>query len=405
MSELQNVVYVTPYLEHPSAGGPQLRVETSIKALSSVAHLHVVHICPVEPKDIRQVHDFFKSIAASVASFYTYPKNRFVRKLLKILQYIFHREAKNNIHELVDVIKKENAQIVWFGFGNISFDLIKQVKEMLPDIKIVCDTDSVWSRFILRELPFASGERYEQILKAGREKELEEQNWVNLCDVTTAVSSIDAEYYKSLAQNTDRVKIFSNVIDLDDYDNYYKEPKNFGNKAIILSGSFGPNSAMSLAGRWMIDKILPEVLRRHPDVTLYIVGRNSDGEFKGHSSKNVVVTGQVDSVLPYLQNAIISVVPLMFESGTRFKILEAGACGTAIVSTTLGAEGLPIINNKHALIADDVETFSSAIINLLDDKDLRINLERECRKLVRGKYGLNNLASEANDILEFINGG
>jgi glycosyltransferase involved in cell wall biosynthesis len=99
---------------------------------------------------------------------------------------------------------------------------------------------------------------------------------------------------------------------------------------------------------------------------------------------------------------------LKFESGTRFKILEAGACGIPLVSTTLGAEGLPVIHEEHILLADDPAGFADAIVRLIGDKQLAERLASNCRELVRTSYSVESLRREAAHILALLspqNGG
>ena len=95
-------------------------------------------------------------------------------------------------------------------------------------------------------------------------------------------------------------------------------------------------------------------------------------------------------------------MPLKFESGTRFKILEAAACGVPIVSTSLGAEGLPVINEKHLLIADDADQFAAAIVRLINDRQLAQELARNCQELVRRAYSVERLEQEAMEILGYL---
>ena len=124
----------------------------------------------------------------------------------------------------------------------------------------------------------------------------------------------------------------------------------------------------------------------------------------GHLSKsnNVTVTGTVDAVVPYLSNATVAVVPLKFESGTRFKILEAAVCETPIVSTTLGAEGIDIINGHHLLVADDAKEFVSGILQLLSDEPLRRRMTKAARNFVRKNYSLESLRKEVKTIIQHI---
>jgi glycosyltransferase involved in cell wall biosynthesis len=97
-------------------------------------------------------------------------------------------------------------------------------------------------------------------------------------------------------------------------------------------------------------------------------------------------------------------VPLHFESGTRFKILEAGACGIPLVSTTLGAEGIPVVDGRDILLADEPAKFASAILRLLDDKSLAARLAANCRQLVQQQFSVARLSENAREILAFLGG-
>ena len=223
-----------------------------------------------------------------------------------------------------------------------------------------------------------------------------------MCEVTTAVSEFDAEYYRSIADDTSRIHVFSNVIDLDEYSSIPDKPEDFKNPSIFLAGSYGANSAMNMAANWILDEVLPIVRRSCPNIHFYIVGKRSDIEFGHQRSDSVTVTGMVDTVLPYLCHTNVALVPLMFESGTRFKILEAGACKTPIISTTLGAEGIPVIHDKEVLIADKAINFAKEIVNVLNDSELSNKLTKNCYDLISRKYSLTVLEQEAKKILEYL---
>ena len=272
----------------------------------------------------------------------------------------------------------------------------------MPNIKIVCDTDSVWSDLFLRELPFVSGIRKFIIRLDTFIKQREERNWVNICDITTAVSEVDADYYRSITDNKNKIQIFSNVIDMDDYANIPNTPKDFKTPSIFLAGSFGPNSAMNMAASWLLDEVMPIIYERKPEIHLYIVGKASDIEFGDRQNNKVTVTGRVSSVLPYLFHVNAALVPLKFESGTRFKILEAGACKTPIVSTTLGAEGIPVRNKEQIMIADSAEEFAKAIIEIIDNRDLGNLLKENCYNLIKSNYCVDSLSIEAFKILGIL---
>ncbi len=133
--------------------------------------------------------------------------------------------------------------------------------------------------------------------------------------------------------------------------------------------------------------VLPRIRQAEPDVTFTIVGRSPTPAVRRLAQEEgVEVTGRVADVRPYLEKAAVYVVPLRIGGGTRLKIFEAMAAGKAIVSTTVGAEGLPTIDGQHLLLADSPDAFASAVIGLLSDDARREHLERQARTLVAERY-------------------
>lgn len=398
------ILFTSPIMEHPASGGPQLRIENSIKALSKISELDIINR---EFFATSVTNEFFQKYATEYHLLGNAVPKDFFGKLILLATKIANRfyDIRAVIHAdyLIQHIDRRGIDILWFGYGNISYALIKRIKSLRPELRVVCDTDSIWSRFVLRELPYAKGLRKFKIRMSGRKKEAEEKAWVNMCEVTTAVSEIDAVFYRNLAKNKSKIHIFSNVIDIENYVLTPLPPIGFKTPSIYLAGSFGHyNSPMDTAARWMLEEVFPLVLKKYPKVHFYIVGRNSELGFGHMNGSNVTVTGRLDSVLPYLCNADVALVPLKFESGTRFKILEAGACKVPLVSTTLGVEGIPVLDGKHILIADEPKSFADAIVRLLDDKSLGNKLAKKCQDLVKEKYSVETLTLEAKIILEFL---
>lgn len=402
------VLFTTPILEYPAAGGPQLRIENSIKALSRVCELDIISGSPLSlGVEGEETTEFYRRYCRE---FHTLPRlsrpvpsNRYFRKWVRIARRLYRSDQAYDASFILDHIDRRNIDVVWFGYGNISFPLINRVKTLRPELKVVCDTDSVWSRFLLRELPYATGLRKLRILKTGRKKEAEERAWVNLCNVTVAVSGVDADYYRAISTDPGRIHIFSNVVDLSTYLDVPPPANNVRSPSIYLAGTFWPSSPMENAARWIIDEVLPRVRQSVPDVHFFIVGKDSDRVLGNIADLKITVTGKLPSVLPYLCHADVALVPLKFESGTRFKILEAGACKIPLVSTTLGAEGIPVMDGEHILIADETEGFANAIVRLLSNKDLATKLALNCHDLVNEHFSVESLSVEAKRILEYLN--
>jgi glycosyltransferase involved in cell wall biosynthesis len=404
-SDAMKLLFTTPTLGHPPSGGPQLRIETSIKALSQVCELDVISRTPNGGVGKEYYRDFCHEFHVAPSA-RTVSPNRYIRKLQQIMGGFGGRDVRADADFILAHVERRGIDTIWFGFGNISYPLIAHLKQRRPDLKMVCDTDSVWSRFILRRLPYVTGLRRWAVARAGARKEREERAWVALCEITTAVSEIDAQYYRSLTADPGRVHVFSNVIDIDVYGGEKPPPPpGFHHPAIYLAGNFGHyHSPMDTAARWTIEDILPKVRDEIPNVHFYLVGDGSDRMFGHLTDPGITVTGRLPSVLPYLRNVDVSLVPLKFESGTRFKILEAGICGVPVVSTTLGAEGIPVVNGKDILIADEPADFAAAIVQLLRDKTLANDIAAGCQALVRQRYSVESLSREARKILAALAG-
>jgi polysaccharide biosynthesis protein PslH len=385
---MTKILFTTPELEHPPAKGPTLRIENSIKALSRVSELHVASRAHSVAIGGVEAENFYRSLC----SFFGYTPS------------VFGQPPEQDVSALISYADANGIDIIWFGFGNISYHLMKIVKQLRPHFRIICDTDSVWSRFVLRELPYEpSPERRRQIEAAGHQKEQEEADWVKFCDVTTAVSQVDADYYKSLADDPGRIHVFSNVIDLSTYNTPPPPPPDFRKPCIYLAGTFyAPTSPMVRAARWVIDEILPLIKQEIPEVHFYIIGNCADIMLADIKRPDITITGKIKSVLPYLCHADAALVPLMFESGTRFKILEAGACGIPIVSTTLGAEGLPVTHENDILLADDAKSFAEASIRLIRDKSFAQKIAMNCRAIVQEGFSVESLVKEARSILQYL---
>jgi glycosyltransferase involved in cell wall biosynthesis len=100
----------------------------------------------------------------------------------------------------------------------------------------------------------------------------------------------------------------------------------------------------------------------------------------------ITVTGAVDDVRPYVAAAKVYVVPVRVGGGTRLKLLQAMAMGCAIVSTSVGAEGVQVEHGRHLLIADAPQQFAQAVLSLLSDEARRQSLGMAARRLVTTRY-------------------
>ena len=178
------------------------------------------------------------------------------------------------------------------------------------------------------------------------------------------------------------------------------EPSAEGPERIIFTGSmdYYPNTQAVL---FFAQYCWPLVRAQIPGATWQIVGKNPTRDvLKLAQLPGVMVTGTVPDVRPYLAEAAVAIVPLLIGSGTRLKILDAFAARKAVVSTTIGCEGLAVESGKHLLIADPPEAFARAIIALLRDPERRGELGRAGRTLVETDYSWERSSEQLLRLLE-----
>jgi len=172
---------------------------------------------------------------------------------------------------------------------------------------------------------------------------------------------------------------------------------------LLFLGSFGyaPNAE---AARILIEEIYPQVQQSNPTAQLMLVGRGPTPGMQAaaEQNSNITVTGQVDSVLPYLQDADVMVVPLRHGSGTRLKLLESFAARLPVISTRKGAEGLAVVDGQHLLLRDQSCDIAAAIDQVLSSLALRQRLTQSAHQLVQSEYSwtaaTSKIAQAANQL-------
>jgi sugar transferase (PEP-CTERM/EpsH1 system associated) len=152
---------------------------------------------------------------------------------------------------------------------------------------------------------------------------------------------------------------------------------------------------------YFVRDILPRIREVEPDATLSIIGREPTPAVQRLAAvAGIHVTGRVDDVRPHIAAAAVYIVPLRIGGGTRLKIFEAMSMGKAVVSTTVGAEGLPVTAGHNIIIADEPSRFARAVVHLIRDTDMRRRLETAARHLVVERYDWSAVAQDFEDALD-----
>jgi len=198
-----------------------------------------------------------------------------------------------------------------------------------------------------------------------------------------------------------RITVVPTGVDLKQFKG--KSPaREIGNLVIFVGAmDWGPNVD---AVEYFCQEIWPAVKAKIPDARFRIVGRNPDRRVEKLAGESIEITGSVPSVVDHLYAAAVVVVPLRIGGGTRLKIYEAMAAGKAVVSTSVGAEGLDVHHGSDIVLADDPTTFAENVVGLLRDEQLRRRYEQSAAALA-AKYDWAAISEKFLSVLGSLAGG
>ncbi len=211
-----------------------------------------------------------------------------------------------------------------------------------------------------------------------------------------AVSDVDAEAIRT-QYGARRVSSVPTGVDLD----YFARPAGASPVAdLIFVGSMDwlPNID---GASWFVREVLPLIRRRRPECTVALTGRKPTAELLAlaKSDPGIQVTGTVPDIRPFLWGSAVSIVPLRIGGGTRLKIFEAMAARVPVVSTNIGAEGLPVENGAHIHIADDAAGFADRCRELMESAPARERMAGAAWDLVSARFSWDAVAREFERLL------
>jgi glycosyltransferase involved in cell wall biosynthesis len=206
-----------------------------------------------------------------------------------------------------------------------------------------------------------------------------ERHWLPRYSRILATSESDAEAVRAIVPGV-RITVYPNAIPL------VPQPRSGDENAIVFSGNLEYHPNIS-AVRYFRAEVWPRLRGDCPGLIWRLVGKNPSAvaQYTGGDPR-IEVTGAVEDAVVALARCRVAVVPILTGSGTRFKILEAWAAGLPVVSTTVGAEGLPVQDGQNLLLADTGADFACAVTRLLNCSSLRQDLGLAGRLLLEKEF-------------------
>jgi glycosyltransferase involved in cell wall biosynthesis len=376
------ILWVKTDFLHPTTRGGQIRTLETIKRLHTRHEVHyVAYDNPAQPEGLQRAHEYCSHVYPLTLDV---PPRRSLKFAGQLVGNLFSSLPLSITRYCSPAMSGQIAKLVdTLPFDSLVCDFLTPAPNF-PDMgKVILFQHNVetmiWRRHA-EQSPDPVRKAYFQ-MQAERMFNCER----DVCRAAARVIAVSPQDATTMKQMFD-VESFSvpTGVDLD----YFRRPADTPHKAdLVFVGSMDwlPNSN---GVNYFVSEVMPLIWQHKPDCTFAIVGRAPAPDILGlaHKDSRLTVTGTVPDVRPWMWGASVAVVPLRIGGGTRLKIYEAMAAGTATVSTTIGAEGLDVSHPENIRLADTPQALAAECLTLLTDQGQRDAVAAAALHLVTSRY-------------------
>ncbi len=383
------ILFLTQIIPYPPDAGPRVKTWHVLRYLVDRGH-EVILASFVRPDEVAHV-PVLEELCTAV---YTVPIQRsrvkdvgyFLRSNLTGRPFLIERDDLPQMRQVVDdvlaseqidVIHADQLTMTQFALGKRPFTIFDAHNATWTITKRIAEN----ARWFLRPVLALETNR----IKRYETKLVEEFSHTMVVidqDKDALTEDVPANRKQAVGAKITSIPI---AVDTEKLQPANRDPNSIN---IMTLGSLNyPPNADGI--RWFLQEVFPLVQKQVPNITLTIIGKNPPSDFVQAAAEqpdHVDVTGYVVDLDPYMDAAVVMVVPVRAGSGMRVRLLEAFARGMPCVTTTIGLEGIHATHDKEVLIADDPESFAVETLRLLNDAQLRESLSENGRKLAVNEY-------------------
>jgi len=388
------ILLLTQVLPYPPDSGPKVKTLNVIKYLARRHQLTLVSfVRGDQSKDVEALRKYCRAV-------HTVPIERkplldglaLARSLLSGQPWMMERDDRKDMRAKVrEVAAGQQFDIVQADQLNMA-----QFAEEVPGARRVVDThNALWLLY----------KRLAETMN-GPKRWLLERDWrllkdyeAKVCaafDAVVAVSEEDKAALVEAGAPAEKISVIPISVDSDQLAPVHPVP--LANHILHIGTMYWPPNVDGIL--WFIKEVYPLIRSRRPDVIFDVVGARPPEEVRalGGPGTGVNVTGYVEDTEPYMRQAGVMVVPLRAGGGMRVKILNSMSQAMPIVSTTIGCEGIEVINGCHLFVADSPQEFAKATLQLLEDRALAHQMGQNGRQLVLSRYDYRSACTVYEDV-------
>ncbi len=401
MTSRLRILFLTNRFPYPIVDGQSRRTYNILKGLCRNHEVVLLSLfdesAPVEPHALEHIKQWCgvvelfpipsKTLSVSMVS-------RLLRSLASMDPYTIWRHRSDPFLMRVEALAKGGR-----------FDLVHC--DILPVVYAIRNLGGIYRAFTDHDVSFLKAQRMADTsrnpllkllhrLEAMKLKRLEGRIFHQV-DLGVAVSNVDRSILSRLCPEAN-VCVVANGVDAEEFEpSHGKEREG----SLVWVGGFD-NYPNREGIDFFFDEVYSSIKDRVPQVQIDVIGGGVTPTLRGRAAadSSIQIHGYVNDPVPYIQSAAVFIVPILSGSGTRLKLLEAMATGKAIVTTTIGCEGIEGEHGVHYLVADDPGLFAESVGILLSDTALREKLGKNARQLAVEKYDWKKLCEKMEIIYQ-----
>lgn len=400
-----NILFLTNLLPYPLDNGGKIKTFTTLRALKDVGHYIDLYCFSEDSFSENQspIHEMCRNVKMIPLKLTSAENKKYMIKiafcsLFSILPFSVYKYKSTEMENCLRALSEEKYDIIYYDHLQMTI-YSPLLSAIFPNAKQVLDEHNCESLIVERKAESAKNLLYKLFLFVECQKYKRYEKKAILAMNKCIILSV--EDYDALKKICG-CDFEHSIIPIGVNDNGIKKTTESSGINILFLGTltWEPNDH---GITWFVNEVFPKIVQEHPDIKLYIVGKNPSNalRYAAEAFKNIFITGYVTSVDPYYDMCDFMIVPLFIGSGQRVKIIEAFSKGMPVLSTKIGAEGLNITDEINILIADTRDDFINKI-NELKNTDVRTRLAANGRKLYEQEYSVASIYKRINKAINYI---
>lgn len=384
---MKRILFISHRIPYPPDKGDKIRSFNEIKYLSKNNLLDILTFVD-NPKD----YQYENQLKKYCNKLYIYPikklfhgfKAAYFFVIGKTLSegYYFSRKIQKKVNEL---LSSNNYELVFCYSSQIAQYIINK---NIPKLIDFCDVDSLkWKQYSERKIfPYNLILKIESERLARREKEIYNQFSLSLFSTNTEVKIFNPP-------ENNHIYVLPNGVDYE----YFKPQTIKKENSLIFVGTMNYFANVD-AVLWFSKNVFPRILNKYPEMKFYIVGRNPDSRLiaLAQNNINIIVTGYVEDIRPYIARSKLAVMPLRIARGIQNKILEAMAMEIPVVMPRNILNTFENLEESTVLVYDNENSMVDVIVNSVDDNPLLERVGRKSREYVIKNHDWNAIFHDFN---------